>query len=388
MSRFDDHVFSHFEYDYLVVGAGLYGSVMARELSDRGKRVLVAERRSHIGGNAYTAEKEGIIVHKYGPHVFHTDNEEVWEYVNRFAAFSTFLNSPAAVYKGRSYTLPVNMDTFSEMWGVSEADEARRIIESQIREAGLAMREPATLEEQAICMVGTEIYEKLIRGYSEKQWGRRCCELPASIIKRMPVSFDHRASYYNDRYQAIPEGGYTPMIDKMLEGIEVMTGTDYDDPEVRTALDKLAKKVVYSGSIDAYYDYRFGRLEYRSIRFDEEKLEGIKNYQDRAVVNYTDKEIPFTRITEHKYFDSETDADRGYTIITREYPVCHTEENEPLYPLTDDTNLEILKKYHELAEKDGRVHFGGRLGRYRYYDMDDVIAAALADAALLTERNE
>lgn len=377
------------KYDYLIVGAGFYGAVMARELTDHGFKVIVAERRSHIGGNAYTADEEGIIVHKYGPHIFHTDNEEVWRYVNRFAEFNKFVNTPAAMYKGRLYTLPINMKTFEEMWGVSSDDEARQIIKSQSEEAAIGTEDPESLEEQAISMAGTEIYRKLIKGYSEKQWGKECSRLPASIIKRLPVRFDHRDSYYDDRYQGVPMGGYTPMIEQMLKNIDVMLCTDYYDPELRPELDLMADKVICSGTIDAYYDFCFGKLEYRSLFFEEERMDGVRHYQDRAVINHTDSEVPYTRVTEHKYFEADPAVmGREFTIITREYPEAFDGSNDPYYPVMDKENADIYEKYRKLSEKDERVHFGGRLGSFRYYDMDDVIAMALEDAGLLIEQNE
>ena len=374
-------------YDFLIVGAGLYGSVMARELTDRGFSVLVAERRSHIGGNAYTEEHDGIIVHRYGPHIFHTDNEEVWRYVNRFADFIGFINRPAAVYKGEIYSLPFNMKTFEKMWGVTDPGEARRIIQSQSASACPEGTEPRNLEEQAISMVGTDIYERLVKGYSEKQWGRKCSELPAYYIKRLPLRFSYDDNYYDDKYQGIPEGGYTPMIGKLLSGIKVITDTDFLDPDNRDRLGKLAAKIIFSGPIDAYYEYCYGKLDYRSVRFEEEKIEGVRYYQDRAVINYTDQLIPYTRVTEHKRFvpDAETKL-KDYTIITKEYPQAHTEENEAFYPVTDEKNRSLIARYRKLADADESVHFGGRLGCFRYYDMDDVIAEALADADLQTEK--
>ena len=373
-------------YDFLVVGAGLYGSVMARELSDRGMHVAVIEKRSHTGGSAYTENEGGIIVHKYGPHIFHTDNEEVWRYVNRFADFRSFINRPAAVYKGEMYSLPFNMKTFEKMWGVTDPDEARQIIQKQSSSACPEGAEPRDLEEQAVSMVGTDIYERLVKGYSEKQWGRKCCELPPYFIKRLPVRFDYDDSYFSDEFQGIPEGGYTPMIEKMLSGIDVMTDTDYLDPENRARFDKLAKNVVFSGPIDAFYGYRYGRLEYRSIRFEKERIEGARYFQDRAVINYTGTDVPYTRVTEHKHFDPGSEAaHEERTIITREYPVACSEGNEPFYPLADEKNSKLYKKYLDIAASDSRVHFGGRLGSFRYYDMDDVIASALADAETLTK---
>lgn len=375
------------EYDFLIIGAGLYGAVMARELMNRGKRVLVIEKRDHIAGACYTEDEEGITVHKYGPHIFHTSNEDVWNYVNRFADFREFINRPAAVYKGERYSLPFNMKTFEEMWGVSDAEDARRIILSQSGSGRGESRDAESLEEQAVSMVGTDIYEKLIKGYTEKQWGRSCSELPPSFIKRIPVRFEYNDCYYDDKYQAVPAGGYTPMVERMLDGIDVITGTDFNDTETRTHFSSIADRIIYSGSIDAYYGYRYGKLEFRSLRFEEESIEGTWYYQDRAVINYTDGDTPYTRVTEHKHFDPYSEAaGKAFTVITREYPCDPDESNGPFYPVADDRNKRLYKKYMDLASADGKVHFGGRLGSFRYYDMDDVIEAALADAAMLTAR--
>ncbi|MBR3200200.1 MAG: UDP-galactopyranose mutase [Mogibacterium sp.] len=376
------------KYDYLIVGAGLYGAVMARELTDHGLKVIVVEKRSHVAGNAYTVYEDGIIVHKYGPHIFHTDNEDVWQYVNRFAEFNSFINAPAAMYKDRLYTLPFNMKTFEEMWDVRDSGEARRIIQLQAGAAETG-KEPGSLEEQAISMVGTEIYRKLIKGYSEKQWGRECSSLPASIIKRLPVRFDYRDSYYDDRYQGVPRGGYTPMVEKMLKDIDVMLCTDYYDPDIRPGLDDMADKVICSGMIDAYYGYCFGKLEYRSIAFEEKRIDGIRHFQDRAVINHTDMDVPYTRTTEHKYFEADPAVmEREFTVITREYPEAYDGTNEPYYPVTDKENSEMYERYKMLAENDERVYFGGRLGSFRYYDMDDVIAMALEDTGMLMKQHE
>ena len=374
-------------FDYLIVGAGLYGSVIARELTDRGFRVIVAERRNHIGGSAYTEIRDGICVHCCGPHIFHTDNEDVWRFITRFGDFREFINRPAAVYRGVHYSLPFSMKTFGEMWGVSDPEEAREIITDQSEAACKVKGKAGSLEYQAIRLVGTDIYERLIKGYSEKQWGRSCSELPSSFIRRLPVRFDFNDSYYDDKYQAVPLGGYTSVIENILEGIKVMTNTDYCEPETRAELNEIAGSVVFSGSIDEFFGYRYGRLEYRSLRFEHEKIEGKRYYQDRAVINFTEAGVPYTRVTEHKYFAAESETDpRDYTIITREYPVPHTEKNDPLYPLTDTKNISLYRKYRKLAESDSRVHFGGRLGRFRYYDMDDVIALALADAEKLAKK--
>ena len=377
------------KYDFLIIGAGLYGTVMARELTDHGYAVLVIEKRDHVGGACYTESEEGITVHKYGPHIFHTDNEAVWEYVNRFADFKEFVNRPVAVYKGERYSLPFNMKTFEKMWGVSDSESARRIIQSQSGSCRTESVDAVSLEDQAIQMVGTEVYRKLIQGYSEKQWGRSCSELPSSFIKRLPVRFDCNDSYYDDKYQAVPEGGYTHMIERMLGGIEVVMGVDYYDPAVRLCFDCLADKIICSASIDAYYGYRYGRLEFRSVKFEEEKIEGIRYYQDRAVINYTDADTPFTRVTEHKHFDPHSDASYRYvTVITREFPCDHDENNDPFYPLADDKSMAIYEKYKRLAASDERVHFGGRMGSFRYYDMDDAIEAALRDAEMLAKKND
>ena len=376
------------KYDYLIAGAGLYGAVMARELTDHGFKVLVLEKRNHIGGNCYTEDYDGICVHKYGPHIFHTDDEEVWQYVNRFARFTPFVNSPAVESGGRRYTLPVNMDTFAQLWGITEPEDAIGIIQTQAREA-LHGREARNLEEQAISMAGTDIYEKIIKGYSEKQWGRKCRELPASIIKRIDIRFDHCADYFGDKYQGIPAEGYTAMIEEMLNGIEVITGIDYDDTGIRRSADSLAEKVIYTGSIDRYYSYCFGRLEYRSIRFEESRLDGISEYQDRAVVNNADTDVPYTRTTEHKHFDIDNkETNSKFTIITKEFPEEHNDKNEAMYPVCDDKNLILYRKYRDMADSDENIHFGGRLGTYRYLDMDDVIASALADSYEIIQRNE
>lgn len=364
-------------YDFLIVGAGLYGMTAARSLTDKGFRVLVVEKRDHIAGNAYTEDIDGICVHRYGAHIFHTDNERVWSFMNRFAGFNSFINEPLANWHGELYSLPFNMNTFREMWGVTEPDDARRMIEEQIKAAGKKLSgEPANLEEQAISLAGTDIYEKLIRGYTEKQWGKACRDLPPSIIRRVPVRFEYNNNYYDDRYQGIPEGGYTAMAEKMLEGIDVITGTDFLDEDHRNRLSALAETVIYTGQIDAYYDYCFGPLEYRGLRFETEKLITADGYfQPRAVVNYTDTATPYTRIIEHKHFTG--DAGTPVTVITKEYPAQWEPGEEAFYPVNDDHNKEIYEKYRALAAEDEHVIFGGRLGCYRYYDMDDVVEAAL-----------
>ena len=361
-------------YDYLIVGAGLFGAVMARELTDSGKKVLVIDRRDHIAGNVYTEKTEGINVHKYGAHIFHTNDRKVWEYVNIFADFNRFTNSPVANYKGELYSLPFNMYTFNKMWGVVTPDEARAKIEEQKKEI---TGEPANLEEQAISLVGRDIYEKLIKGYTEKQWGRDCRELPSFIIKRLPVRFTFDNNYFNALYQGIPIGGYTKLVENMLAGVEVELGADY--LENKDVYDKKAERIIYTGAIDAYFDYSLGNLEYRSVRFENELLD-IPNYQGNAAVNYTDRETPWTRIIEHKWFEFGKD-DQGNelpkTVISREYSSEWHPGDEPYYPVNDEKNGGLYRKYRELADKEKKVIFGGRLGEYKYYDMDQVIARAL-----------
>jgi UDP-galactopyranose mutase len=356
-------------YDYLIVGAGLFGSVFAYEATKRGKKCLVIDKRDHIGGNVYTENIEGINVHKYGAHIFHTNDKEIWDYVNQFAEFNRFINSPIANYKGEIYNLPFNMNTFNKLWGVITPEEARQIIEKQKKEAGIV--EPKNLEEQAISLVGTDIYEKLIKGYTEKQWGRLATELPAFIIKRLPVRFTYDNNYFNDKYQGIPIGGYTAIIEKMLKNCDVKLNTDFFGN--RKELEKTAKKIVFTGMIDQFYDYKYGVLEYRSLVFKNEVLE-TDNFQGNAVVNYTDRETPYTRIIEHKHFEFGT---QEKTVITKEFPVEWKKGDEPYYPINDKRNNELYKKYKELADQETNVIFGGRLGTYRYYDMHQVIAAAL-----------
>lgn len=363
------------KYDYLVVGAGLYGAVFAREATDAGKKVLVVERRSHIAGNVYTEKTEGIHVHKYGAHIFHTNRQEVWDYVTKYAEFNRFTNSPVANYHGELYSLPFNMYTFNKMWGVVTPEEAAQKIEEQRREAGIS--EPQNLEEQAISLVGKDIYEKLIKGYTEKQWGRSCRELPAFIIKRLPVRLTFDNNYFNALYQGIPIGGYTKMLANMLDGIEIRLDTDY--LEQKAELDALAEKVIYTGPIDAYFGYELGALEYRSVRFETEILEQ-PNFQGNAAVNYTDRETPWTRIIEHKWFEfGKDDAgnDLPKTVISREYSSEWKPGDEPYYPVNDEKNSSLYLKYREMAEQEQNVIFGGRLGEYKYYDMDAVIASAL-----------
>ena len=362
------------QYDFLVVGAGLFGAVFAREAADRGKRVLVVDRRPHIAGNVYTEEVDGIHVHRYGAHIFHTNNTPVWDYVRRFADFNRYTNSPVANYHGELYSLPFNMYTFNKMWGVTTPREAAEKIAEQRKEI---TGEPRNLEEQAISLVGRDIYEKLVRGYTEKQWGRDCRELPAFIIRRLPVRLTFDNNYFNALHQGIPVGGYTALVARMLEGIEVRLNTDY--LENREALDALAGRVVYTGPLDAFFGYSLGRLEYRSVRFETERLE-IPNFQGNAVVNYTDRETPWTRIIEHKWFEFGRDA-RGNelptTVISREYSSEWKPGDEPYYPINDERNNALAAAYRELAAGQERVIFGGRLGEYRYYDMDAVIAEAL-----------
>lgn len=357
------------KYDYLIVGAGLFGAVFAHEAGKKGKKCLVVDRRNHIGGNIYTEEIEGIQVHRYGAHIFHTSNKEVWEYVNRFAEFNHYINSPIAVYKDELYNLPFNMNTFSKMWNIKTPAEAKEIIDRQIADLGIT--EPANLEEQALSLVGRDVYEKLIKGYTEKQWGRKCTELPAFIIRRLPLRFTYDNNYFNDRYQGIPIGGYTAIIKKLLEQADVKLGTDY--LKERETYKDMADRIVFTGMIDEYFDYILGALEYRSVRFETEVLD-CPNYQGNAVVNYTEREVPYTRIIEHKHFEFGT-SDK--TVISREYSSEWKVGDEPYYPVNDEQNSSLYEKYKELAEKEKRVVFGGRLGAYKYYDMDKVILAAL-----------
>lgn len=357
-------------YDYLIVGAGLFGAVFAREMTDMGRKCLVIDRRSHIGGNCYTEWIEGINVHRYGAHIFHTSDREIWQYVNRYAEFNNFVNSPLAVFGDELYNLPFNMNTFSRMWGIRTPAEAREIIARQI--ADLDIKEPRNLEEQALSLVGRDVYEKLIKGYTEKQWGRKCSELPAFIIKRLPLRFTYDNNYFNDRYQGIPEGGYTPMIERMLSGADVWLDADFS--RVRGQVS--AEKTVFCGCIDEYFDYCFGELEYRSVRFEDEVLDG--DFQGNAVVNYTSADVPFTRIIEHKHFEH---GKQEKTVISREYPIEWHRGIEPYYPINDVRNRELYSRYSALAAEHGDVIFGGRLGQYRYYDMDKVIRAALDAAA-------
>ena len=357
------------QYDYLIVGAGLYGAVCAREAVKAGKKVLVIDKRPHIAGNVHTEEIEGINVHVYGAHIFHTNDRTVWDYVNQFAEFNRFTNSPVANYKGELYSLPFNMYTFNKMWGVVTPAEAAAKIEEQKRDAGIT--EPKNLEEQAISLVGTDIYEKLVKGYTEKQWGRDCRDLPAFIIKRLPVRLTFDNNYFNALYQGIPMGGYTKMVENMLDGIEVRLNVDYF--EHREELDALADRVIYTGPIDAYFGYKLGNLEYRSVRFETEVLD-IPNFQGNAAVNYTDRETPWTRIIEHKWFEFGT---QPKTVISREYSSEWKPGDEPYYPVNDERNGNLYQQYKALADGEEKVIFGGRLGEYKYYDMDAVIASAL-----------
>ena len=367
-------------YQYLVVGAGLYGAVFAHEMEKRGKDCLVIEKRDHIAGNIYTKEVNGIQVHEYGAHIFHTSDKEVWNYVNRFAEFNHYINCPVARYKDELYNLPFNMNTFAKMWNIKTPKEAREHIDAQI--ADLHITEPKNLEEQALSLVGRDIYEKLVKGYTEKQWGRDCKELPSFIIKRLPVRFVFDNNYFNDPYQGIPKGGYTQIVEKLLEGIPVKLGTDYetfcqrstDGGFISVDGEDTFEKVLYTGMIDQFYEYCYGELAYRSLRFETEYLKDEDNYQGNAVVNYTEREVPYTRIIEHKHFEFGTQ--KG-TVITREYPKEWSRGDEPYYPVNDQHNSELYEKYAQRAAQEKNVLFGGRLGQYKYYDMDKVVRAAL-----------
>ncbi|BCA34277.1 UDP-galactopyranose mutase [Bacillus thuringiensis] len=357
-------------YDYLIVGAGLFGAVFAHEASKKGKKCLVIDKRNHIGGNVYTENIEGINVHKYGAHIFHTNNKKIWDYVNSFVEFNRYTNSPVANFKGEIYNLPFNMNTFNKLWGVITPQEAKEKIEEQKRDAKIT--EPKNLEEQAISLVGTDIYEKLIKGYTEKQWGRSATELPAFIINRLPVRFTYDNNYFNDKYQGIPIGGYNVIIEKMLENSEVRLGIDFF--ENREELEGMAHKVVFTGMVDQFFDYKYGVLEYRSLQFENEIISNIDNYQGNAVVNYTDRETPYTRIIEHKHFEF---GSQEKTVITKEYPSEWKPGDEPYYPINNKKNTELYKKYKELADKEDNVIFGGRLATYKYYDMHQIIGSAL-----------
>lgn len=356
-------------YDYLIVGAGLFGAVFAHEMTAQGKSCLVIDKRNHIAGNIYCEEMDEINVHKYGAHIFHTSDKKVWEYINQFAEFNNYINSPVAVYKDELYNLPFNMNTFSKMFGIKTPAEAKARIQAEIEELGIT--EPKNLEEQALSLAGRSVYEKLVKGYTEKQWGRDCKDLPAFIIKRLPLRFTYDNNYFNDRFQGIPMGGYTKIVEKMLEGAEILLDTDFF--EFRKEHPDIADRIVYTGALDQYFDYQYGVLEYRAVRFETERLE-MENYQGNAVVNYTEREIPYTRIIEHKHFEY---GKQPVTIISREYPSEWQPGEEPYYPVNNEKNEILAAKYRELAEAEENVIFGGRLGEYRYYDMDKVILAAL-----------
>lgn len=357
------------KYDYLIVGSGLFGSIFAYEANKRGKKCLVIDKRNHIGGNIYCKEIEGINVHEYGAHIFHTSNKEVWNYINSFAEFNRYTNSPVAIYRDELYNLPFNMNTFNKLWGVKTPNEAKAKIEEQLAETNIV--KPKNLEEQAIKLIGKDIYEKLIKGYTEKQWGTKATELPSFIINRLPVRFTYDNNYFNDTYQGIPIGGYTKIIEKMLEGIDVQLETDFFYE--REKFESITDKIVFTGMIDEFYDYKFGTLEYRSLRFEHEVL-NEENYQGNAVVNYTEYEIPYTRIIEHKHFEYGT---QSKTVITREYPAKWSKGDEPYYPINNDRNNNMYTKYKELADKESNIIFGGRLAQYKYYDMHHVIEEAL-----------
>ena len=359
-------------YDYLIVGAGFFGAVFAHEAQKQGKRCLVVERRGHIGGNCYTADVESIHVHRYGAHIFHTSDQQIWTYINQFCTFNNYVNSPIANYRGEIYNMPFNMNTFSRLWNISTPAEAKAIIDAQRADAPA---QPQNLEEQAISLVGRDIYEKLVKGYTEKQWGRPCTQLPAFIIRRLPVRLRYDNNYFNDRYQGIPEGGYTPIFEKLLDGIDVRLNCDYFDH--RDELRAQCRKVVFTGPIDRYFDYCYGPLQFRSLRFESEVLD-MENYQGNAVVNYTDRETPYTRVIEHKHFEFGT---QPKTVITREYPMDWHPGDEPYYTVNDEKNNQLYQRYAALAEREPDVLFGGRLGEYKYYDMDKVIASALSFAA-------
>ena len=358
------------QFDYCIVGAGLFGATFAYEATKRNKKCLVVEKRNHIGGNVYCENVNGINVHKYGAHIFHTDDKKIWEYVNEFTEFNNYINSPIANYKGEIYNLPFNMNTFNKLWGIIKPEEAKQKIEAQ--KLQYAIEKPKNLEEQAISLVGKDIYEKLIKGYTEKQWGRSAKELPIFIIKRVPVRFIYNNNYFNDRYQGIPIGGYNSIIEKMLENCDVELKVDY--LKNREKYNDLAEKIVFTGMIDEYFDYKLGALEYRGLRFEQEVLEGIDNYQGNAVVNYTDYETPYTRIIEHKHFEF---GNQNNTVITKEYPTNWNIGDEAYYPINDHKNNSLLKMYRKLAEKENNILFGGRLGNYQYYDMDKTILRAL-----------
>ncbi len=356
-------------YDYLIVGAGLFGAVFANEATKAGKKCLVIDKRNHIGGNVYTENIDGINVHRYGAHIFHTSNKKIWDYVNELSEFNNYINSPIAIYEDELYNMPFNMNTFSKLWGIKTPSEAKKIIEEQRDKYGVD--KPTNLEEQALSLVGKDIYDKLIKGYTMKQWGRECSELPAFIIKRLPLRFTYNNNYFNDKYQGIPAGGYTKIIDKLLEGSDVKINCNYFDK--KEEYNEMAKKVVYTGMIDEFYNFKLGNLEYRTVKFEDERLD-VENYQGNAVVNYTSKDVPYTRIIEHKHFEF---GQQDFTIISKEYSVEWQPGMEPYYPVNNDDNNELFEKYKKLADNEEKVIFGGRLGNYKYYDMDKVIEAAL-----------
>ena len=358
-------------YDYLIVGSGLYGAIVARELKNAGYKVLIIEKRNHIAGNVYTEKRDNINVHVYGAHIFHTSDEKVWNYVNKYAKFNDFINSPLAYYKGEYYHMPFNMNTFHEIWGVNTAEEAKAKIEEE--KAKENIKEITNLEEQAISLVGRAIYERLVKGYTEKQWGRDCKDLPSFIIKRLPLRFEYNNNYFNDIYQGIPIGGYTKLVENIIGDIEVKLNEDY--LKNKDYWNKKAKNIIYTGAIDEFYDYKFGELEYRSLKFEVERIEK-EFYQKNCVINYTEREVPYTRIIEHKYFENDQS---DVTWITKEYPADYKKGMEKFYPMNDEKNNNLYKKYAELASNEKNIFFGGRLGKYKYYDMDDVIAEALKD---------
>lgn len=371
------------EYDFLIVGAGLYGSVFAHEAKQAGKKCLVIEKREHTGGNIYCRKIEDIIVHEYGAHIFHTNNKGIWDYVNAFVPFNNYINSPLACYKGQLYNLPFNMNTFYQLWGIKNPDEVKRKIAEQVAEAGIIS--PKNLEEQALGLVGRDIYETFIKSYTEKQWGRKGTELPAFIIKRIPLRFSFNNNYFNDQYQGIPDGGYNLLIKRLLNGIEVKLHVDY--LENKYELDKKSEYVLYTGSLDAFYHYRFGMLNYRSLRFVHQMI-NTSNYQGNAVINYTDAETPFTRTIEHQFFDINTIGKHNQTVVTWEYPQEYNGKNEPYYPVNDEHNTKIYKKYKLLADREQNILFGGRLAEYRYYDMHQIVAASLKKLrGLLNEKS-
>lgn len=368
MVDFDEGIDGMKQFDYIIVGSGLFGSVFAHEAKLRGKKCLVLERRDHIGGNVYTYEKDGINIHRYGAHIFHTSDKEVWDYINRFAEFNNYINCPIANYKGEIYNMPFNMNTFSKMWGIRTPDEAKAIIEEQRKEVTGPID---NLEKQAISLVGRDIFEKLVKGYTEKQWGRDCSQLPPEIIRRLPVRYTYDNNYFNDRYQGIPIGGYTKIIEKLLEGTEVLLDVDFN--KERDKYRAMADRIVYTGALDEYFDHWLGSLQYRSVRFEDERYD-TDNYQGVAVVNYTDRETPYTRLIEHRHFEKTVSP---VTWVSREYSVDYKETGEPYYPINDKANMELYAKYREMAESDDKLVLGGRLAQYAYFDMDKTIRAAL-----------